>query len=134
MGGLVNGSTVKGDLWMIEAGAQSLPCYPVGTTFEGPGPRVGHRSLLVGNAFIVFGGDTKVDDRDKLDDTLYLLNTCKPFSSAPLYTTAKHLSYSSLVTVISARSETCWSLWAYTEHPGLENLRLRRSGGRIFLQ
>ncbi|KAL9603564.1 MAG: hypothetical protein Q9219_001067 [cf. Caloplaca sp. 3 TL-2023] len=75
MGGLVNGSTVKGDLWMIEAGAQSLPCYPVGTTFEGPGPRVGHRSLLVGNAFIVFGGDTKIDDRDKLDDTLYLLNT-----------------------------------------------------------
>ncbi|KAL8638736.1 MAG: hypothetical protein Q9228_004135, partial [Teloschistes exilis] len=74
MGGLVNGSTVKGDLWMIEAGA-SLACYPVGTTFEGPGPRVGHASLLVGNAFIVFGGDTKVDDRDKLDDTLYLLNT-----------------------------------------------------------
>ncbi|KAL8838292.1 MAG: hypothetical protein Q9170_002189 [Blastenia crenularia] len=76
MGGLVNGSTVKGDLWMIEAGAQTLPCYPVGTTYEGPGPRVGHRSLLVGNAFIVFGGDTKIDDRDKLDDTLYLLNTC----------------------------------------------------------
>ncbi|KAL8924824.1 MAG: hypothetical protein Q9172_002488 [Xanthocarpia lactea] len=75
MGGLVNGSTVKGDLWMIEAGAQSLACYSVGTTFEGPGPRVGHASLLVGNAFIVFGGDTKVDDRDKLDDTLYLLNT-----------------------------------------------------------
>ncbi|KAL9004384.1 MAG: hypothetical protein Q9188_002800 [Gyalolechia gomerana] len=75
MGGLVNGSTVKGDLWMIEAGAPSLPCYPVGTTFEGPGPRVGHRSLLVGNAFIVFGGDTKIDDRDELDDTLYLLNT-----------------------------------------------------------
>lgn len=81
MGGLVNGSTVKGDLWMIEAGAQSLPCYPVGTTFEGPGPRVGHRSLLVGNAFIVFGGDTKIDDRDKLDDTLYLLNTCRCLSS-----------------------------------------------------
>ncbi|CAO1600124.1 Negative regulator of mitotic exit [Xanthoria calcicola] len=75
MGGLVNGSTVKGDLWMIEAGAVALGCYPVGTTFEGPGPRVGHASLLVGNAFIVFGGDTKVDDRDKLDDTLYLLNT-----------------------------------------------------------
>ncbi|KAL8708094.1 MAG: hypothetical protein Q9220_006947 [cf. Caloplaca sp. 1 TL-2023] len=75
MGGLVNGSTVKGDLWMIEAGAQTLPCYPVGTTYDGPGPRVGHASLLVGNAFIVFGGDTKVDDRDKLDDTLYLLNT-----------------------------------------------------------
>lgn len=78
MGGLVNGQTVKGDLWMIEAGGTNLACYPVGTTFEGPGPRVGHASLLVGNAFIVFGGDTKMDEGDKLDDTLYLLNTCKP--------------------------------------------------------
>ena len=77
MGGLVNGTTVKGDLWMIEAGTGNLACYPVGTTFEGPGPRVGHASLLVGNAYIVFGGDTKMDDRDKLDDTLYLLNTCE---------------------------------------------------------
>ncbi|KAL9128793.1 MAG: hypothetical protein Q9217_002602 [Psora testacea] len=74
MGGLVNGST-KGDLWMIEAGGSSFACYTVMTTFEGPGPRVGHASLLVGNAFIVFGGDTKMDERDKLDDTLYLLNT-----------------------------------------------------------
>ena len=77
MGGLINGSTVKGDLWMIEAGGGNFACYPVGTTFEGPGPRVGHASLLVGNAFIVFGGDTKMDERDKLDDTLYLLNTCE---------------------------------------------------------
>ena len=61
---------------MIEsAGGQN--CYPIGTTFEGPGPRVGHASILVGNAFIVFGGDTKMDERDKLDDTLYLLNTRK---------------------------------------------------------
>ncbi|KAF6233597.1 hypothetical protein HO173_008154 [Letharia columbiana] len=75
MGGLVNGTTVKGDLWMIESGGSNLACYLVGTTFEGPGPRVGHASLLVGNAFIVFGGDTKMDERDKLDDTLYLLNT-----------------------------------------------------------
>ncbi|KAK5717059.1 Negative regulator of mitotic exit [Elasticomyces elasticus] len=94
MGGLINGSTVKGDLWMVEAGvpqpngsignASSLGgvggkgemvCYPVATTSEGPGPRVGHASLLVGNAFIVFGGDTKMDEGDLLDDTLYLLNT-----------------------------------------------------------
>ncbi|MCJ1431605.1 Negative regulator of mitotic exit [Xylographa pallens] len=75
MGGLVNGSTVKGDLWMIEAGGGNLACYPIGTKSEGPGPRVGHASLLVGNAFIVFGGDTKQDDTDPLDETLYLLNT-----------------------------------------------------------
>ncbi|TQV93112.1 cell polarity protein (Tea1) [Cordyceps javanica] len=74
MGGLINSSTVKGDLWMIEAGG-SMSCYPLSTTAEGPGPRVGHSSLLVGNAFIVYGGDTKIEDADVLDETLYLLNT-----------------------------------------------------------
>ncbi|KAH7271510.1 hypothetical protein B0J15DRAFT_509659 [Fusarium solani] len=74
MGGLINGSTVKGDLWMIEAGG-NMACYPLPTTAEGPGPRVGHSSLLVGNAFIVYGGDTKIDESDVLDETLYLLNT-----------------------------------------------------------
>jgi hypothetical protein len=76
MGGLINSSSVKGDLWMIEAGSSNLACYPIASTMEGPGPRVGHASLLVGNAFIVYGGDTKVDERDVLDETLYLLNTC----------------------------------------------------------
>ncbi|AEO54674.1 hypothetical protein MYCTH_2297483 [Thermothelomyces thermophilus ATCC 42464] len=74
MGGLINSSTVKGDLWLIEAGA-NMACYPLATTAEGPGPRVGHASLLVGNAFIVFGGDTKIEETDVLDETLYLLNT-----------------------------------------------------------
>lgn len=76
MGGLINSSTVKGDLWMIEAGG-NVACYPLATTAEGPGPRVGHSSLLVGNAFIVYGGDTKIDESDVLDETLYLLNTCE---------------------------------------------------------
>ena len=76
MGGLINGAMVKGDLWTIEAGNETAPCAPVATMAEGPGPRVGHAALLVGNAFIVFGGDTKVDEMDVLDDTLYLLNTC----------------------------------------------------------
>ncbi|RAH42082.1 putative cell polarity protein (Tea1) [Aspergillus brunneoviolaceus CBS 621.78] len=75
MGGLIDGSTVKGDLWMLESSTGNLSCLPIATVSEGPGPRVGHASLLVGNAFIVFGGDTKVDESDTLDDTLYLLNT-----------------------------------------------------------
>lgn len=75
MGGLINSATVKGDLWLVEAGGANLACYPLATTAEGPGPRVGHASLLVGNAFIVYGGDTKMDDSDVLDETLYLLNT-----------------------------------------------------------
>ncbi|KAJ5386179.1 hypothetical protein N7509_008720 [Penicillium cosmopolitanum] len=58
MGGLIDGSTVKGDLWMVESSGG-----------------IGHASLLVGNAFIVFGGDTKINETDALDDTLYLLNT-----------------------------------------------------------
>lgn len=86
MGGLINGATVKGDLWIIEAGG-NMACYPLPTTSEGPGPRVGHSSLLVGNAFIVFGGDTKIEESDVLDETLYLLNTCMetalPLSSGP---------------------------------------------------
>ncbi|KAF2856554.1 hypothetical protein T440DRAFT_383350 [Plenodomus tracheiphilus IPT5] len=52
MGGLVGGATVKGDLWLTEMGNGSLACYPISTTGDGPGPRVGHASLLVGNAFI----------------------------------------------------------------------------------
>lgn len=77
MGGLINGSTVKGDLWTVEASSPALSCHVVQTFAEGPGPRVGHASLLVGNAFIVFGGDTKTNEADILDDTLYLLNTCE---------------------------------------------------------
>ncbi|KAJ5103781.1 hypothetical protein N7532_004310 [Penicillium argentinense] len=75
MGGLIDGSTVKGDLWMVESSGGSLSCFQIATVSEGPGPRVGHASLLVGNAFIVFGGDTKINENDALDDTLYLLNT-----------------------------------------------------------
>lgn len=52
MGGLIRSQTVRGDLWMIEGGGTQLAAYPVMTTSEGPGPRVGHASLLVGNAFI----------------------------------------------------------------------------------
>jgi hypothetical protein len=92
MGGLINGSMVRGDLWMVESGGGNLSCYPIATVSEGPGPRVGHASLLVGNAYIVYGGDTKMDDSDVLDDTLYLLNTCKlqDFSAlrTPLTSTA----------------------------------------------
>ncbi|KIH91608.1 cell polarity protein (Tea1) [Sporothrix brasiliensis 5110] len=74
MGGLINSQNVKGDLWMVEAGA-NMSCYELPTTAEGPSPRVGHASLLVGNAFIVYGGDTKIEENDILDETLYLLNT-----------------------------------------------------------
>lgn len=87
MGGLVDGSTVKGDLWMVESSGGGLNCVSVPTVSDGPSARVGHASLLVGNAFIVFGGDNKVNESDSLDNTLYLLNTCRyntPLFSNPV--------------------------------------------------
>uniref|UniRef100_A0A060T8I2 ARAD1C37268p n=1 Tax=Blastobotrys adeninivorans TaxID=409370 RepID=A0A060T8I2_BLAAD len=71
MGGL-KGSHVFGDLWVIES--DTLVGYLMDTE-DGPSPRVGHASLTLGNAYIVFGGDTKIEETDELDDNLYLLNT-----------------------------------------------------------
>ena len=123
MGGLVNSSTVKGDLWVIGAGDSHLPCSPVVTKFEGPGPRVGHASLLVGNAFIVFGGDTKMDDRDQLDDTLYLLNTCKwSEKGSPAKSALTVGSVSPMVQVVASRTPSGWPVRPYLEYTGLENL------------
>ncbi|XBW36905.1 hypothetical protein QEN19_002484 [Hanseniaspora menglaensis] len=40
-----------------------------------PPPRVGHASVMCGNAFIVFGGDThKLNNEGMMDDDLYLFN------------------------------------------------------------
>lgn len=73
-GGLVDASTVKSDMWSIETRTSGQPWITMQTSFAGPDPRVGHAALLVGNAFIVYGGDTKIDDRDELDSSLWLLN------------------------------------------------------------
>lgn len=124
MGGLVGGATVKGDLWLTEMGNGSMACYPISTTGDGPGPRVGHASLLVGNAFIVFGGDTKLADNDDLDDTLYLLNTCK--SPTPTLDALQLTVYShkALVARITPRCSSHRSLRSYFEHFRFENLYL----------
>lgn len=149
MGGLINSSTVKGDLWIIEAGG-NLACYPVATTAEAPGPRVGHSSLLVGNAFIVYGGDTKIDESDILDETLYLLNTStlrfsissQPDGFIPPLSTpfpTRHLlaantncrSYEAMVSSPAGRPSAIGPLRAFVEHLRIENLHLRWSGGGI---
>ena len=135
MGGLINSSTVKGDLWLIEAGA-NMACYPLATTAEGPGPRVGHSSLLVGNAFIVFGGDTKIEETDVLDETLYLLNTCKPSSPnfPPQFETGVLTQGSDEAMVKSSawRNAAYRPIWPLVEHSGIQDLYLRRPGGGLF--
>jgi len=135
MGGLINGSTVKGDLWMVEAGPGNMSCYPVATTSEGPGPRVGHASLLVGNAFIVFGGDTKMDEGDQLDDTLYLLNTCKRGKEEKECKGKLTCdSNQAMVKSVTSRRATSRTIRSYTEHSGQQDLHLRWTSGRLLLQ
>lgn len=127
MGGLINSSTVKGDLWIIEAGG-SLSCYPLATTAEGPGPRVGHASLLVGNAFIVYGGDTKIDETDVLDETLYLLNTCKLTMHAPGMAANTFGSDEAVVAGFAGRAPPLGAIWSLVEHRGVQNLHFWWAG------
>jgi hypothetical protein len=134
MGGLVGGATVKGDLWLTEMGNGSFACYPISTTGDGPGPRVGHASLLVGNAFIVFGGDTKLADNDDLDDTLYLLNTCKHCALRYEKVQLTFCSYKALVARFATRRSSHWPLWSYLEHLGFKDLHFWWPGGRVLLQ
>lgn len=135
MGGLIDGSTVKGDIWKIESG--NLSCGPIATIAEGPGPRVGHASLLVGNAFIVFGGDTKVDENDTLDDTLYLLNICtyrSKFEYTFCLANPFFLSLPPMVACTTSHSSAHWTLRPYIEYTGLQALRVRGTGRRLLLQ
>ena len=99
MGGLFDGSLVKRDLWMFKISGQSISCSSVATVFKGPGARVGHAGLLFGNAFIVFGGDTKIDGQEDLDNILYLLNTCKDLS---LMCKSKLLIFASLPALVKS--------------------------------
>jgi hypothetical protein len=132
MGGLINSATVKGDLWMVEAGG-NMACYPLATTAEGPGPRVGHAALLVGNAFIVYGGDTKMEDSDVLDETLYLLNTCKSVASRG-GKCADESSYTAMVESGSRSTSAFREIRPLAEHLGLEDLCVRRPGGGVFYE
>lgn len=133
MGGLINGDVVRGDLWLVESGPTSMSCYPIATVSEGPGPRVGHASLLVGNAFIVFGGDTKMADADVLDDTLYLLNTSK--SKRPHESSVTDLpSFATVVARFTTRTSTLGTLRTHSEHRRFKNLHFWWSGGRLLLQ
>jgi hypothetical protein len=58
-GGMTNGHLVEHDLWMLETGGESVSCSAMVTRSKAPEPRVGHAGLLIGNAFVIFLGDTK---------------------------------------------------------------------------
>lgn len=111
-----------------------MACYPLATTAEGPGPRVGHASLLVGNAFIVYGGDTKMDDSDVLDETLYLLNTCRFHHSSTALLTYDIYSHTSMVKSCTCRPKARWKIRTFPEYRWIENLRIWWSSGGILYE
>lgn len=80
---------------MVEVG-EITGCYPLAITGQGPRSSIGHASLLVGNAFIVHGGDTKVNDSDILYETLYLLNISR-FINAGKTTCPDRIRHKSMV-------------------------------------
>lgn len=80
MGGL-SSNAVYGDMWVIEPikqeGKSNYPyiASPIENFERVPSPRTGHASVLIGNAFIVFGGDTVIEENDQfLDNRLYFFN------------------------------------------------------------
>lgn len=74
-GGLINETTVKGDLGVVKAGEGLVDVHQVSTYGQGPGPRVGAAAAQVRDHYYLWGGDTRIDEEDMLDSALYLLET-----------------------------------------------------------
>lgn len=68
--------SVRHDLYSFST--RDLSATLLQTSGEVPSPRVGHASALVSSVLMVWGGDTKTDNRQNPQDTqdngLYLLN------------------------------------------------------------
>lgn len=77
-GGLVNG-IAQNDLYMIST--RNMAATLVGTRGDTPSPRLCHASALLGNIFIVWGGDTSSNQEPQqtgvYDVGLYILNLGK---------------------------------------------------------
>lgn len=134
LGGLNNGSMVKQHFWMLRTSGENIFCYSIATELQGPGPRVGHAAVVVGDAFVVFGGDTQIDRQGTYDNNLYLLNTCKDLSM--MYKT-RLLTFSSLLSMVPKEvswKTTAWSLRSYLDSARVQALPVWRSGDKLFLQ
>lgn len=110
MGGLKEGS-VFGDTWKIS------PDIGAGNTIKGftaqhlevvnnnnPPARVGHSSVLCGNAYIIYGGDTVDTDYNGYpDDNFYMFNVNNYKYTIPLHVLGKPRGrYGHLIAVVSS--------------------------------
>ncbi|KAK9468358.1 hypothetical protein V1512DRAFT_221659 [Lipomyces arxii] len=86
--GGMRGTTAKNDLWVIES--DSYGVRQLQSVADLVSPRSGHASEIVGNAFIVFGGDTRyAGSKEKPDDSVYFMNISSYLWSKPSATGQK---------------------------------------------
>ena len=84
-GGLVDGVTVKNDVWFFEAN-ETWTCYSIATQPEGFGPRVGHAAVSISQSVIIFFGGKPSSREGPLDNTIYLWAMSK---AAPAFTSVQ---------------------------------------------
>ncbi|OBZ78636.1 Tip elongation aberrant protein 1 [Grifola frondosa] len=104
-GGLVR-ETVRNDLYLFST--RDLSATLLQTAGEVPSPRVGHASALVGSVLIVWGGDTKTNNKakqsDKQDDGLYLLNlVSREWTRVAVYGPSPVGRYGHAVTMVGSK-------------------------------
>ncbi|EEB06157.1 cell end marker Tea1 [Schizosaccharomyces japonicus yFS275] len=72
-GGMAGKNGEKNDFWVLNVNTSQFNALR--SLGEVPSPRLGHASVLIGNAFIVFGGFVRNASMERQDNALYLLNT-----------------------------------------------------------
>ena len=136
-GGLVKESA-RNDVYLFSTRDNTASLLQ--TTGSAPSPRMGHASALVGDALIVWGGDTNPDPTspiDKHDNGLYLLSLCE--YGKPIIYVYCFLIFLSILSVtgmevvgnIGTRSGR--SVWTCCNHGGHKVFRIRWTGRwRVF--
>lgn len=128
MGGL-SGNAVFGDMWVLEPirdnhdsnskDSENSPyiASPIENPQKVPSPRTGHASILIGNAFIIFGGDTAINNEPSLDNKLYFFNITSlkwtindPMGEKPC---GRYGTQISVLNVESANHQWCSQLYVF---------------------
>lgn len=100
------------DVWTINTNGRPTS-WPLKTKLPKPGVRTGQAALLVGNIFIMFGGE--LISTDLLDDALYILDTSE--TTPTLCLSVTDLTRHKKMVDDSSQQKTTWEGWSYNESP-----------------